>query len=273
MKELSIVITCRNQSHQISGMLSRLMDDALDSVELIVVDDLSEVESYRELDHFIGQWCYDRGMKGLESDITLLRRETWGGAGGARNLGADRASGRYLWFVDGDDEIIRGAPDRLALFCRGNEKELILVPYSEGHTFSDLRVHTLEDFETCPKPFVWRIAPWGKLVRRDRFVPFAERVLFEDTDWHYHQCDICHTRDFYRGSPVYIYWMSVPGSQMDGMRLLTDAACEGRLAMVRRIQDLNIRSQDIRKYLVTFCDQMLDTIQPYLKEKMKHESR
>ena len=92
---------------------------------------------------------------------------------------------------------------------------------TERNVSIHLRTHTIEPDEAPPKPYQWRIAPWGKVIRREIFVLFCPRCMYEDTDWHFVQCDRAVTRGFLPGGPVYFYDRTPEGgSQMDGASFL-----------------------------------------------------
>lgn len=96
--DLSVIVPALNVEAWIDEALRSILSQDIERMEVIVVDDgsvdgtIRQVESWRDLD----------------SRISILASGGVGG-GSARNLGAARARGRYLIFVDADDIVPRGA--------------------------------------------------------------------------------------------------------------------------------------------------------------------
>ena len=93
---LSIVVPFHNSAEKcgpLLGVLSGLRPE--DEVELIFVDDGSTDSTLAVLQEF---------EESANCPVLLIQREN-GGPGAARNSGLDRASGKWVWFVDSDDVI------------------------------------------------------------------------------------------------------------------------------------------------------------------------
>lgn len=90
MAEFSIVITCFNHRAFIADAILSALNQTCAPKEIIVVDDASRDGSPQVLDAFA-----DR--------VIVIKNVTNVGANEARNLGARRATGDYLVFLDGDD--------------------------------------------------------------------------------------------------------------------------------------------------------------------------
>lgn len=274
MKVLSVIVTHHDQPETVLKIIERFAQERVLGAELIVVDDCSKPNN-RDQVYRYAEAC-------SEASVSMINSPIWSGAGGARNLGASVAQGAYLWFVDGDDEIYRGSVDRIVTYLMIHKDDIVMLPYTEGHG-ADLRTHTIEPDEAPPKPYQWRIAPWGKVIRREIFVLFCPRCMYEDTDWHFVQCDRAVTRGFLPGGPVYFYDRTPEGgSQMTGIALLEEhhllsvekklalddavlnRAIAERLRMVARLIDAYrngvIRRNDIRTYVRRFAEWMLVSV-------------
>jgi glycosyltransferase involved in cell wall biosynthesis len=86
----SVVITCYNQSDFIGQAVESALSQTCSAEEVIVVDDGSTDRSTQVLGHYL-------------KSIRLVRFPTNQGAIAARNVGAAKATGDYLVFLDGDD--------------------------------------------------------------------------------------------------------------------------------------------------------------------------
>lgn len=102
--------------------------DCLDSIliapgfaencELIIIDDGSKDSSM----DIVTQRCQD------VSNATIIRQEN-AGLGAARNTGLANASGRYVWFVDSDDEIYADAISLLIDCIASHAPEIIAFEF------------------------------------------------------------------------------------------------------------------------------------------------
>ena len=96
MAKVSVIVPIYNSEKKLRRCLDTLIGQTLDDIEIILVNDASTDGSldilleYEKKDH-------DR--------ILVINCDTNGGAGGARNVGLDSASGDYIGFVDSDDYI------------------------------------------------------------------------------------------------------------------------------------------------------------------------
>lgn len=91
---LSVVIPCRHQAHFLKGLLEELRHELGESAEIIVVDDASKYDDPRS--------------QIPDPTVRLVRSPLRLGVSAARNLGAQLASGKYVYFIDADDRIVPG---------------------------------------------------------------------------------------------------------------------------------------------------------------------
>lgn len=91
---LSIIIPVYNLGNIIQITLSRLISQSTGNEEIIIVDDGSIDETLKV--------C--RAFDNYEY-IKIIHKEN-GGQSSARNLGLRYAKGKYVWFFDGDDDLV-----------------------------------------------------------------------------------------------------------------------------------------------------------------------
>lgn len=87
---VSVVVPVYEQPDLLREALDSVASQTLTNVEVVVVDDASEVNLEPVLDEF-------------EIRIVYVRHETNKGAAAARNTGVNSASGEYIAFLDADD--------------------------------------------------------------------------------------------------------------------------------------------------------------------------
>lgn len=121
---LSIVVPVYRVEDHLTECLDSILAYPGDDLEVVAVDDASPDLSGVLLD----------GYAGRDPRVTVLHLPANVGLGGARNAGLDRATGRYVWFVDSDDWLPEGAvaavTERLAL----TEPDVLIVEHADAFT-------------------------------------------------------------------------------------------------------------------------------------------
>jgi CDP-glycerol glycerophosphotransferase len=117
MPLLSFVLAVHGEQAYIEDCAGSILGQAGDDVELIAIDDASPDHAPALLDQL------------AESDprFRVEHAEHRLGPGGARNLGLDRASGDYVWFVDTTDRLPAGALARVLDDLRAGRPDVLVV--------------------------------------------------------------------------------------------------------------------------------------------------
>lgn len=99
MMEVSIIVPVYNAERFIEKCIKSVANQTMqDGVECLLIDDCSTDSSVAKIQSFISRYQGNLEFK-------LLRQERNQGPSAARNLGIDKASGEYLFFLDSDDSI------------------------------------------------------------------------------------------------------------------------------------------------------------------------
>lgn len=101
MIDLSIIVPFYNSAHKSLKILTTLPKVADESIEIIFVDDGSTDSTPSLLLDF---------KERVLNDVHIITQNNKG-PGGARNAGLKIAKGKYVWFVDSDDDITLEAID------------------------------------------------------------------------------------------------------------------------------------------------------------------
>ena len=153
--------------------------------EVIVIDDCSTDNTVALVE---GYACH-------HSNLVLLRQTENHRQGAARNKGIAIAKGKYIVFVDSDDEssigVIRAVQlaeeydlDMVAMrYVKVDDNRIVgrekVLPYNQAKSFTGKEMQTRFPFwGTAPWPYVYQKSFMDKVN-----YPFAENVLFEDTDF------------------------------------------------------------------------------------------
>lgn len=147
--KISFVIPFYNSHAHLPECLSSIFQHSSGDIEVIIVDDSSPDQSFREN---LQQW-----------DIRLFRTDENQGPSAARNLGLKKASGDYVAFVDSDDFLVA---DPFKLLATG-------LDMSESHDTPELIVGRLFEPEKTPEndePF------WNTRITNIRSEPVVVRL-------------------------------------------------------------------------------------------------
>lgn len=109
--KVSVIIPIYNVENYIEQCLCSVKEQTLRDIEVICVDDASTDDSYRIAQEIIG--CDVR--------FELFHLTENKGQSYARNYGMQKATGKYLYFMDSDDYLEIGALEKLYL-CAEREK-------------------------------------------------------------------------------------------------------------------------------------------------------
>lgn len=118
MNELvSIITPTYNAEHTIAMCIESVLAQTYTDWELIITDDCSEDATVDIVNRFAAS----------DSRIRLFRMDVNGGAGKARNHSIEKAQGRYIAFLDADDQWMPAKLERQLAFMR---QEGVSVCYS-----------------------------------------------------------------------------------------------------------------------------------------------
>lgn len=96
MPKVSIIVPVYNAKNTIVKCVSSLVNQTLNDIEIILVNDCSTDNSFLIM-QLLEQQFSDK--------LIIINCDQNRGAGGARNIGLQYASGEYIGFVDSDDEV------------------------------------------------------------------------------------------------------------------------------------------------------------------------
>lgn len=155
--KVSLVVPIYNTAGYLKKALTALTGQSYQNIEIICVDDGSTDGSLELV----------RAYASSDQRIKLLAQKHRGPAS-ARNLGLDRATGKYLTFVDSDDWCEKTYVEKL---LRGMEKEKADVVMGDFEVTYENGVKRPDFF--MPKPFENR----GRLSVQDNFYELVSNVI------------------------------------------------------------------------------------------------
>ncbi len=173
MKEplVSVIIPTYNREKLLPKAISSVINQTYRNWELIIVDDRSIDHTQKLIEEFVGQ----------DKRIKYIKNTHKKGPGGARNQGIEIAKGKYIAFLDSDDE------------------------WFEHHLKDSINVLENEGVDVCVS--LWYYKKDGKLIKTDYLLdklddylnPYKKRNLYFLNGQPLHEymilkgCNWCHT--------------------------------------------------------------------------------
>jgi hypothetical protein len=137
---ISVIIPIYNTGDSAVKLLNKLTKQSYENLEIICVDDGSKDGSFDLVAEFIRQ----SELKNKNLNMTILRQKNQGAAG-ARNLGLKKASGKYVTFIDSDDEVDKTHIEDLLKSLEKDPRNALSVC---GYVYRRLRMQTEKNFFT-----------------------------------------------------------------------------------------------------------------------------
>ncbi|MCW2917559.1 MAG: aromatic ring-opening dioxygenase LigA [Actinomycetia bacterium] len=146
----------------------------MDHIEIIAVDDGSDDGSARELDRLAAE----------HPRLISVHQANSGGPGGPRNVGIERATGEYVFFLDADDWLGAEALERMVAMADANDTDVVIGKYvGVGRNVPERMFRRTMPVTTLaePDPNIYATLSVLKLYRRSLLdeggIRFPEGVL------------------------------------------------------------------------------------------------
>lgn len=189
--KVSIIIPAYNVAQYIERCLDSVVNQTVtEGIECIIVDDCGPDNSLELAEQYVQR--YQGNIK-----FHILRHERNKGLSGARNTGIAHAAGRYLYFLDSDDEITPNCMElMLGLIEKYGEVDLVQGSFFENQ--EEFRTPSPYEFpeHTCDrkriKAFLLQfkgdiVGAQSRLIRKDFLYEhnliFKEGIIHEDNHW------------------------------------------------------------------------------------------
>lgn len=219
--KISVIIPCYNAENFIMRCFRSILDQTygFDNLEVILIDDLSTDTTFSILESL--QHRYPQNVIAIKSAKKRM-------CGGARNLGMDVSSGRYITFIDADDCM---HPEMLSVLsskmqegsydivqCRAKYFSTPEPDYSNSTTTEDLDLD-LTDLAVRKNQIIrctcgFDICVWAKLYSavflKDNAIRFLENTYFEDNHFTI-LCTLLAQKQYIAGQELLYYYVNTNG--------------------------------------------------------------
>ena len=179
--KLTIIIPHYNSSDLLEKLLSTIPKDK--NIEVIIVDDKSE-------DKHIN-YIQDMQSSGRYTKFILLKNETSKkGAGVARNIGLEKANGKWILFADSDDYFSENFYESISEYFGSDNEVVFFKPasiYLDTSEIADRHIGVvaiLDNYINCATMkneldirYRWPM-PWSKLIKK-HFIE-KNKIVFDE---------------------------------------------------------------------------------------------
>ena len=182
MTKVSVIIPVYNAEKYLQQCISSIANQTMKDIEILVINDGSTDNSLNILDELSQKY---------KGTLKIFDKEN-GGAGSARNIGIENASGEFIKFVDADDylkadileKMYNIAKEHNVKLVRGNYRTIIgPIRAEDKYSWSDVQgskvidVRKIKDYIVTETPGIG-----NKLISRNLIgdLRFPEKTKWED---------------------------------------------------------------------------------------------
>lgn len=179
MVKVSVIVPVYNSEDYLKKCISSLVNQTLKDIEFIIINDGSTDSSDEIIKSF------------KDKRIKYFKRDNHG-IGATRNFGIEKATGKYIGFVDSDDYI---APEMFQVMydaCVKDDLDVVICDFYKEIGYDIQKIHLtsfdVTDLKSMPNLIMdINLAPWNKLykssiIKNDNIL-FPVGVKYEDTPW------------------------------------------------------------------------------------------
>lgn len=225
-------------------LLNRCLDSIpiRDDVQIIVVDDNSDVDKKPTLSR-------------QDVELVLLDEEHSKGAGRARNVGMEKAQGKWLLFADADDYYTDFLPKLLDKYADDNQTDIVYLNVQRIDDYGKKKpliinrlinnyLKGIKGAEADLRYSVWE--PWNRMVKRELILHhhlFFEELLAENDVMFGLNSSLCAQTIAAEKACVYYYyqWATLSITERIKKRLVDDPL-HGRCHIIAFYEKVGYRS-------------------------------
>lgn len=114
---VTISVPVYNCENHLVNCLQSVVNQDYKNIELLLVDDVGNDNSMTLVENFI--------LKNPEFNIKILKNEKNAGLSVVRNVGIDNALGKYIFFLDSDDEITQDCISKMVEIAEREQVQMV----------------------------------------------------------------------------------------------------------------------------------------------------
>ncbi len=174
--DISIIVPIYNAEKYLKKCLDSLINQTKKELEFILVNDGSTDNSEKIINSYEDQ------------RIKYFKNKNQG-IGKTRNFGIEKASGKYLMFLDSDDFLDLKACELLFKKIEKDKLDIVICDFYKVYENQKEEKISQGDFENTnlrenPKILTENLSPWAKIYRKELItnnnIKFVENLKYED---------------------------------------------------------------------------------------------
>lgn len=180
MPKVSVIVPFYNVGPYIEKCLESLVNQTLEDIEIILVNDGSQDNSYQKVKQY--QQKYPHKIKSYEKPN--------GGLGDARNFGINYATGEYIAFLDSDDYVEPTMYEEMYQMAKQENADMVECDFWWEYPKKkreDIGTEYLNQKDMMEKA---RVVAWNKLIKTEIYQKhpesrFSVGLRYEDIEGFY----------------------------------------------------------------------------------------
>lgn len=203
---ISIIVPVYNVDRYLENCLKSILNQTYKNIEIILVDDGSTDESRKICDEYSSK----------SNNISVIHQENQG-ASVTRNVGVKHSKGKYVVFIDADDEVDEKYIEYLYYLIKKYNTKMCIAAYTIisqnnkkinlGFGYKEEKLSTKVCLQRLLKEQGFTVSPCAKMYERSLFknIKFPEGKLFEDNGTAYKFIMECNEIAYGNESHYYYY--------------------------------------------------------------------
>lgn len=177
MVKVSVIVPVYNTEKYLSKCLDSLTHQTLKDIEIIVINDSSPDNSQKIIDKYT--------KKNLN---VISYNKKNGGLSDARNFGIDKASGKYLVFIDSDDYVDTTMIEKMYNYAEKNKLDIVTCNSIKVYENNDKQIELKSNLKYSDNDIKnYLLAPpmaWIRIYKKELFDKnsFKKGIYYEDLE-------------------------------------------------------------------------------------------
>ena len=250
--KITVAISAYNIEDYIERAINSVLKQEFEDYEIVIVDDCSTDNTYNKIKEFES-----------EKIRVFKTQHNTGTAGGSRNITIDKANGKYILFLDGDDTLYDSQTLKRIDKVIGNDNpDIVFLGYEDVGQGNKVRVSTEENSSKkarliCDVTFSVSSRCWSKEFLKKNNMKFIEGMYYEDEIFSI-KATILAEKTKCADVKVFKYYRNRKGSVMSSPSI---KKCSDWYRMLAEVTDLyQITPDEYKPYLLSFIKNENDSI-------------